>query len=128
MEVMEKVERLARMETRRKAWEAEYICKEVFEGIMIAVSKSGNEKMVRSILEMVVDTAIQESRVRDILTDIKEYRLESIILESMRKREADKDDEEAEDVGDKAHLQGDTGGGAWSCQVGVRSDCDGYFE
>ena len=86
-EVMEKEERLVRMESRKKAWEAEYICKDVLEGIMIAVSRSGNERKVRNILEMVVDTAIQESRVRDILTDIKEYRLESIIMEAMRKEE-----------------------------------------
>jgi hypothetical protein len=72
MEVLEKEERLARMESRKKAWKAEYISKDVLDGIMIAVSKFGNEKMVRSILEMMVDMAIQESRVRDILTDIKE--------------------------------------------------------
>ena len=72
MEVMEKEERLARMETRRRVLEAEYICKEVLEGIMEAVSRSGNEKKVRNILGMVVDTAVQESRITAILVDIKE--------------------------------------------------------
>jgi hypothetical protein len=54
---------------------------------MEAVSKSGNEKKVQNILDMVMDTAIQESRIKAILADIKEYRLESIILEAMRRVE-----------------------------------------
>ena len=87
MEYMEKEERLARMETRRKAWEAEYICKEVLEDIMVAVSRSGNEQKVRNILDMVMDTAIQESRIKAILADIKEYSLESIVMEAMMKEE-----------------------------------------
>ena len=36
---------------------------------------------------MVVDTAVQESKVKAILADIKEYRLENIIMEVMRKEE-----------------------------------------
>ena len=79
MEFMEKEERPARMETRRKAWEAEYICMEVLEDIMVAVSRSGNVQKVRNILEMVMDTAIEKSRIKAIQADIKEYRLESVI-------------------------------------------------
>ena len=63
MEYMEQEERLAR-EVRRKAWEAEYICKEVLENIMVAVSRTGNEQKVRKILDIVVDTAIHESRLQ----------------------------------------------------------------
>ena len=55
--------------------------------IMESVSKSEGDKMIRSILYIVVDTAVQESKVKAILADIKEYRLENIIMKVMRKEE-----------------------------------------
>ena len=90
IEIMKKEERLARMETRRKEWEAGYICKEIMRDIMESVSKSEGEKRIQNLLDMVVDTAVHESKVKAILADIKEYKLENIIMETVSKSENEK--------------------------------------
>jgi hypothetical protein len=60
--------------------------------ILETVSKSENENKVRNILDRMVDTAIQESRLRVIVQD----------------------GGTAEDVGEQVHLQGDPCGGVKS--------------
>ena len=85
LEIRKKEERLARMETRRREWEAGYICKRIMNDIMEAVARSDSENMIESVLDGVVDTAVQDNGVKAIMAEIKEYSLERVIIVEIKK-------------------------------------------
>ena len=49
------------------------------------LARSDSENMIESVLDGVVDTAVQDSRVKAIMAEIKEYSLERVIIVEIEK-------------------------------------------
>ena len=49
------------------------------------VARSESENMIKNVLDGVMDTALQKSRVKAIMVDIKEYNLERVIIKEIEK-------------------------------------------
>ena len=71
LEMMEKDERLWRMEERKRLWETEFICKGIIGEMIEQARVYSVEKMVkRMILDMVEDASSKVEEVNELIMEI----------------------------------------------------------
>ena len=85
--VMEKEERLTRMERRKQEWEAKMICRSLMEDILSTVSQTETARMSRHLVLEVIDSARRDSETNRLMKMIRKEGVWDKVKESMKKEE-----------------------------------------
>ena len=87
IKLMEKEERLLRMEKRRKEWEAKVIVKSLVSEILVTVSQEETSRISTEIVLEVLESVRQESETTKLMKVIKEEGVWDMVRKAMKKEE-----------------------------------------